>query len=184
MKNLYEQNWPGSSPLPWFRHNPVFIFLFLHPFRHPFGGAAKQAEILGTAKRVEMADVEQMKKIIPTHHVWDCLLSKCLQAGVLVSMYRIGILGSKLILSNNQSRATLWVLDTCRIVGIPAFDYHLNHGFIVLKHVQHSNGLRKSHIRKHIVNMKQIRTVVRVWSFCLILRTFAWRDVMQQVSLC
>ena len=36
----------------------------------------------------------------------------------LVSMWRIWILGSKLILSNNQSRATLWVLDPCLIVGL------------------------------------------------------------------
>ena len=36
----------------------------------------------------------------------------------LVSAYLIWILGSKLILSNNQSSATLWVLDTCLIVGL------------------------------------------------------------------
>ena len=37
----------------------------------------------------------------------------------LVSTYLIWILGSRLIiLSNNQSRATLWVLDTCLIVGL------------------------------------------------------------------
>ena len=36
----------------------------------------------------------------------------------LVSTYLIWILGSKLILSNNLSRATLWVLDTCLIVGL------------------------------------------------------------------
>ena len=35
----------------------------------------------------------------------------------LVSMYLIWILGSKLILSNNQSSATLWVLESCLIVG-------------------------------------------------------------------
>ena len=33
----------------------------------------------------------------------------------LVSMYRIWIFESRLILSNNQSKATLWVLDTCLI---------------------------------------------------------------------
>ena len=37
----------------------------------------------------------------------------------LVSMYLFWILGSKLILANNQSRATLRVLDTCLIVGLP-----------------------------------------------------------------
>ena len=36
----------------------------------------------------------------------------------LVSMYRIWILDSRLILSNNLSKATLWVLDTCLIVGL------------------------------------------------------------------
>ena len=36
----------------------------------------------------------------------------------LVSMYLIWILGSRLIRSNNQSRATLWVLETCLIVGL------------------------------------------------------------------
>ena len=39
----------------------------------------------------------------------------------LVSTYLIWILGSKMILSNNQSRATLWVLDTCLIVGLLPF---------------------------------------------------------------
>ena len=39
----------------------------------------------------------------------------------LVSMYLIWILGSKLILSNNQSRATLWVLETCLIEGLLPF---------------------------------------------------------------
>ena len=37
---------------------------------------------------------------------------------ILVSMYLIWILESRLIRSNNQSRATLWVLETCLIVGL------------------------------------------------------------------
>ena len=39
----------------------------------------------------------------------------------LVSMHLIWNLGSKLIRSNNQSRATLWVLETCLIVGLLPF---------------------------------------------------------------
>ena len=39
----------------------------------------------------------------------------------LVSMYLIWTLGSKLILSNKQSRATLRVLETCLIVGLLPF---------------------------------------------------------------
>ena len=43
----------------------------------------------------------------------------------LVSMYLIWIMGSKLILSNNQSRATLWVRETCLIVGLLSFIINL-----------------------------------------------------------
>ena len=35
-----------------------------------------------------------------------------------MSPYLIWILGSSLILSNSQSYATLWVLDTCLIIGL------------------------------------------------------------------
>ena len=45
-------------------HNSFFFFLILHPFRHRFG-AACQAGILSAASRAQMADVEQMKKIVP-----------------------------------------------------------------------------------------------------------------------
>ena len=38
-------------------------FMFLHPLRHRFG-AASQAEIQSARKKAEMADVEQMKKIV------------------------------------------------------------------------------------------------------------------------
>ena len=38
--------------------------MFLHPFRHRFG-AAYQAGILSVASGSEMADVEQLKKIVP-----------------------------------------------------------------------------------------------------------------------
>ena len=56
----------------------------------------------------------------------------------LVSMYLIRILGSKLILSNNQSRATLRVLETCLIVGLLPLNDHLDHCFIVFEHIQQS----------------------------------------------
>ena len=39
----------------------------------------------------------------------------------LVSMYLIWILVSKLIRSNNQSSATLWILETCLVVGLLPF---------------------------------------------------------------
>ena len=59
MKNSKRQNWSSSSPLAWI--SPQYCF----PLIDPFGDAANQAEILGAAKKAEMADVEQTKKIIP-----------------------------------------------------------------------------------------------------------------------
>ena len=49
------------------------------------------------------------------------LLVKMSASCFLVSVYFIWVLGSILILSNNQSRATLWVLETCLIVGLLPF---------------------------------------------------------------
>ena len=46
-----------------FCHTSFVSFSFLHPFRHRFG-AAYQAGILSAARIAQMADVEQMKKII------------------------------------------------------------------------------------------------------------------------
>ena len=47
-----------------FCHTSFFSFLLLHPFRHRVG-AAHQAGLLSAASRAEVADVEQMKKIVP-----------------------------------------------------------------------------------------------------------------------
>ena len=47
-----------------FRQNSFFFFLFLHPLRHRVG-SAYQAGILSAASGAEMANFEQMKKIVP-----------------------------------------------------------------------------------------------------------------------
>ena len=66
-----------------------------------------------------MADIEQAQQMIP---LIKCEISfgqdVCELDEVLVSMQLIWIFGSKLIRSNNQSCATLWVLETCLIVGL------------------------------------------------------------------
>ena len=86
-----------------------------------------------------MSDVEEMKTIVP---FVTCEIT--FGPNVCELMFGINVsnlnLESRLIMSNNQSKATLWVLDTCLIVGLrPCFDHH-NHGFIVLKDIQHSIG--------------------------------------------
>ena len=70
------------------------------------------------AKRAEMANIEQTKKIIPLvtreitfgQDVCDLVFG--------VNVTNLDFFGSKMILSNNQSRATRWVLETCLIVGL------------------------------------------------------------------
>ena len=67
-----------------------------------------------------MADVEQTQKMIP---FITCEISICqcvceLVLGVNVFDLDLGV---QLILSNNQSRATLWVQATCLIVGLLPF---------------------------------------------------------------
>ena len=54
-----------------------------------------------------------MKKIVPL-----VACEVCFCQYVCESTYLISIFGSRLILSNNKSRATLWVPDTCLIVGL------------------------------------------------------------------
>ena len=81
---------------------------FSWSFRHHFR----------TLCRTEVAHVKRRQKMIPfITSPW----SACLRVGFWCKMYLIWILGSKLILSINQSRATLWVLETCLIVGLLPF---------------------------------------------------------------
>ena len=67
---------------------------------------------------LKMADVKQSTTNDSTHHAWNFLWSKYQLVGFWCRCILIWILESRLIRSNNQSRATLWVLETCRIVGL------------------------------------------------------------------
>ena len=87
-----------------------FTWFFLRSFRHHF-------KTIGTT---EMANVKQTQKMIP-FIMCEISFGQYVCELVLVSMCLIWILGSRLILSNNQSRATLWVLETCLIVGLLPF---------------------------------------------------------------
>ena len=74
----------------------------------------------------------------------------------LVSMYRIWILESRLILSNNQSKSNSvgsWHMSHC---GTLAFDYHFSHGFIIFKDTQHSIGTRMCSAWWNVTKIGQI----------------------------
>ena len=95
----------------WFCCHSFFSWILLKSFRH-----CSRANC-----RTEMASVKQTQKMIPFVTCEIFLGSYVCELVFLVSMYLIWIFGSKLIRSNNQSRATLWVLETCLIVGLLPF---------------------------------------------------------------
>ena len=67
--------------------------------------------------------------------MWNVLWLACLRVGFWCQCTWFGFFGSRLIRSNNQSSATLCVLETCLIVGLLPFCNHLDHCFVVFKHI-------------------------------------------------
>ena len=67
---------------------------------------------------VKCHDVEQTEKVVPLFKGEIAFRQSIGAYWFLVSTYLICICASKLILSHNQSSATLWVPDTCLIVGL------------------------------------------------------------------
>ena len=65
------------------------------------------------------------------------------------------ILGSEKILSDNQSRATLWVLATCLIVGLLPFMIILDHCFVVFKHIEQCFLMRNWTFEGDTINIIQ-----------------------------
>ena len=98
-------------------------------------------------------------------------------------MYLIWIFVSKLIRSNNPSRATLWVLETCRASFL---NKHLDHCFVVFKHKQQSVLMRRIDVWKEKIYIVQIiEHSMRLLSFLNCVR--CWTNftlVRTQVSPC
>ena len=133
-KNLSQYKKTCSS-LPVETWTQLFLFFFLLLYPHRQCGAAWKSEILGATSGAEMADVKRTQKMTP---FITCEISLgqyvCeLMFGVNVTDW---ILGSKFILSNNQSKAINsvgpWNMSHCGA----------NYGFIVLEDIQQSTGTR------------------------------------------
>ena len=60
-----------------------------------------------------------------------------------VDVFDLDLWVHKLIRSNSQSNATLWVLDTCLIVGL-RFDNHFDGSFFVFKKCTTGTHLEKN----------------------------------------
>ena len=109
MRNLSEHEKTSSSL--WISLVPHFFLLLFAPASFsPSCWEAYQAGVLSAASRAEMADVEQMKKMIP---FVTCEIT--FGQNICELMFGVNV---SIILSNKQSKATLWVLDTCLIVEL------------------------------------------------------------------
>ena len=157
-----------------FWHTSLFSLLFVHPLCHC--GAAYQAGILCAASRAEMADVEQMKKIVPfvtreiTFSQNDCELMFGINVPNL--NFRIKICPVKQPIKRNSVGS--WHMSHC---GTSAFDYHLKHGFNILKDIQQSIGTRMCSVWWKVVNVGQIETGVRGWKMF----SYVWLRSCRQV---
>ena len=101
----------------------------------------------------EMANVITRSTHDSTHRVRNSFWSRCLRVGFWCRCIWFWFLGSRLIRSNGQSRATLWVLETCSHCRTSAFDNHFDYNFIVLKHMQHSFLTRGLDIEENRINV-------------------------------
>ena len=75
----------------------------------------------------------------------------------LVSIYSMWIFGSKLILSNNESNATLWERDTCLIIGLPVTIFLINAS--LSKKVNHCSWPTRLCVCGHIIDVNQFKTI-------------------------
>ena len=64
-----------------------------------------------------------------------------------------------------------------------AFDDPSNHGFVILKDVQHRTKSRKLPVQWHTVNIVQIKTVVLGWNIGFVVGVLVRFGITRQVSL-
>ena len=83
-----------------------------------------------------------------------------------------------MILSNNQSKATLWVLDTCLTMGLRPFIIILITASLSSKDTQHSTGNRMCSVGWNVINVGQIEIGVLCWN----LFSHVWWNLCRQVS--
>ena len=102
----------------------------------------------------------------------------------LVSTYLIWILGSTLILSNKLSSATLWVRDTCLIVGLRPLMIILITASLSSKMWSNGKVLRlKSHDRCWSIWGHPCGGCFFVFVFCFCYGAFSWLHIAALVSL-
>ena len=109
-----------------------------------------------------MADVEQMKKIVP---FVTCEITfgqnVCeLMFGVNVPDLNLGIQINSVKQPIKGNKGVSGYMSHC---GTSTFYYHLNHGIIVMKNVELRTKQRRRRVRRNIINITQLKIVVLGW---------------------
>ena len=138
MTELREPLQSNSSLVLTFAVTLVFTWIFLCSFRHPF----RKWLMLNKHKRWFHSSRVNLP-LVSMSASW-----------FLVSMYLIWILGSKLILPHDQSRATLYPGNMSHC-GTSSLYNHLDHCFVVFKHIQQSFLLRILDVWGNTINVIQ-----------------------------
>ena len=117
----------------------MLLLLFLHRLGHRFG-AAYQDGILSAASRAEMANVEEMKKIVP-------LITCGVPFGQHVCELVFGVNVTDLNFEVQINPVKTNPKQLCGfLTHVSLWDFglyhHFNYGFSVLKDIQYSTGTR------------------------------------------
>ena len=125
-----------------FRHHSFFFssLSFLLPLRRDLGFVNGFEMAARTTEKLIV--LNKRRKWFHSSQVKFPLIDKS-ASWFLVSTNLIWIFGYKLILSNNQSRATLCIRDMCLIIGLRSLMIIQIHCLIVLKNVQHGFEVRR-----------------------------------------
>ena len=178
-KNLLRQVRPDStSALTLPQSFPLLSVLA--SFSPSFPCSCSRLKSWKAAERAEMADVKQMKKIVP---LITCEVPFCQHACELV--FGVDVLDLNLRFQINTVeqpvKSNSLVLDTCHC-WTSAFDDHFNHCFVVLKNVEHRTEWRRLHVWRNIINITQSKIVVMNWNLGLVLGVLVWCGVTRRVS--
>ena len=109
--------------------------------------------------------LDRRRRLLHSSRVKLSLVSKSASL-FLVSTYLIWILGSIWFASNNQSYATLWVLDTCVIIATSSLDDNLDHCLVIFKNVQLRFTLREICICRQMIEIWQLFDILIATSLC------------------
>ena len=100
-------------------------------------------------KHRNIHNVNKKKEDYTNHHAWNCLQSTSQRVGFWCQHIWFGFRRSKMTLSNNQSDATLWVLD-----WTSSIDDHFDHSLLVFGH---------RHLRFTLRRTCDCANVIQIW---------------------